>query len=55
MVTLSFRAGAAAATLVLAGCASSIPATTVMAPLAAASTAAPDPQGVGLDVADLEG
>ena len=54
MVTLSFRAGAAAATLVLAGCASSIPATTVMAPLAAASTAAPDPQGVGLDVADLD-
>ncbi|MGI4886602.1 MAG: M13 family metallopeptidase [Janthinobacterium lividum] len=57
MTTSSFRAGLAAAALALAGCASRPPATTAVAPPAASPTAvptAPDPQGVGLDVADLD-
>ncbi len=54
MIKSFFRAGAAAATLALAGCASSAPVTTATATAPTTPSAAPDPKGVGLDVADLD-
>ena len=57
MTKASLCTSLAAAALALAGCARSAPATTAVAPPAAVSTAspaAPDPKGVGLDVADLD-